>query len=95
MLTQREKVNAGELVGPSFKQPDHAVEERMKQAVLELESALDQYQQDAAKLSPDEQKAAREKLAREFSAKNGFDLDPADVASLAAIADSEGAQSGF
>jgi hypothetical protein len=89
VLTQREKVNAGELVGPSFKQPDHAVEERMKQAVLELESALDQYQQDATKLSPDDQKAAREKLAREFSAKNGFDLDPADVASLAAIADSK------
>jgi putative nucleotidyltransferase with HDIG domain len=87
VLTQREKRNAGELVGPSFKQPDHALEERMKQAVLELESALDQYPPDAANLSPDEQKAAREKLARDFSAKNGFDLDPADVASLTAIAD--------
>ncbi len=85
--TQREKNNAEELVGPSFKQPDHALEERMKQAVLELESSLDQYQQDSASLPPEEQLAAREKLAREFSAKNGFDLDPADVASLAAVTD--------
>jgi hypothetical protein len=87
VLTQLEKHNAEELVGPSFKQPDHALEERMKQAVLELESALDQYQQDATTLAPEEQLAAREKLAREFSAKHSFDLDPVDVASLAAVAD--------
>jgi putative nucleotidyltransferase with HDIG domain len=83
VLTRQARQNAGELVGPSFKQPDLANEERMKQAVLELESALDQSSPQAADRAP----IPVEQIAREFSAKNGLDLDPADVASLAAIAD--------
>ena len=85
--TQHAKRLASDLVGPSFKQPDRVLEDNMKQAVLELETSLIQYQQAAANLSPDEQTAAREKLAREFSAKHGFDLDPADVAAMAAVSD--------
>ncbi|HTB62395.1 MAG TPA: HDIG domain-containing protein [Opitutales bacterium] len=95
VLTQQARQNASELVGPSFKQPDLAAEDHMKQAVLELESALDQYAKDTAKLSPDDQKVAREKLAREFSAKNDLDLDPADVASLAAMADAKDRNQAF
>ncbi len=84
VLTQRAKKLAGELIGPIFKQPDTAAEQRMKQAVLELESALAQYQQDVAELSPVEAATHRDELAKDFTAKQGFDLDPADVVSLAA-----------
>jgi cyclic-di-AMP phosphodiesterase PgpH len=85
--TQHAKRLASDLVGPSFKQPDHTLEDNMKQAVLDLETALAQYQQDSTGMTPEAQTAAREKLAREFSAKHGFDLDPADVAALAATSD--------
>ncbi len=83
VLTQRAKKLAGELVGPIFKEPDTALEQQMKQAVLELESSLEQYHQDTDGLSVEEQAAAREQLALDFTTKHGFDLDPADVASLA------------
>jgi len=78
---------ASELVGPSFKQPDHVLEDNMKQAVLELETALAQYQQDSAGMSAEEQTTAREKMAREFSTKHGFDLDPADIDAMAEVSD--------
>ncbi len=87
VLTARAKKLASEQVAPSFKQPDLSREDQMKQAVLELDGTLNDYQKNAAGLSADEQAADREQLALDFSAKYGFDLDPDDVASLAAIAD--------
>lgn len=87
VLTLRARNLAGELVGPIFKEPDTAPEQRMKQAVLELESALEEYRQNADGQSPDEQAAYREQIATDFTAKQGFDIDAADVAGLIAVSD--------
>ncbi len=89
VLTTRAKKLASEQVAPSFKQPDLSREEQMKQAILELEGALNDYQRNTGGVAADDQAADREQLALDFSAKFGFDLDPDDFASLAAVADTK------
>jgi hypothetical protein len=80
LQTDRERKNASDLVGPSFRQ-DVSGEARLREGVSALEAALDGYVTSAA-LSSDAQTAAREKIASDLGSKQGLLLDPRDVVSL-------------
>jgi hypothetical protein len=86
LQTARQQKNAIDLVGPSFNQ-DLTGETRLRQAVSTLESSIDAYVTSTRSLTPDahsadQQNAAREKLARDFSTQQGLSLDPRDVLAL-------------
>ncbi len=91
LQTRREQKNASDLVGSSFRQ-DLSGESRLRQAVAALEAALDAFSADSHPLPTDahsavqqnaeQQAAACDKLARDFTEKQGFALDPRDVLAL-------------
>jgi hypothetical protein len=79
--TARAQKNARDLVGPSFRQ-DLSNEDHLRLGVTALEAALDAYAANTHPLPIDTQSAARDKLAQDFTAKQGLLLDPRDIVSL-------------